>query len=299
MRSTVRVMLGVLLFVNCNVMAQGWTVGGNNLVNGGRIGTNTAADLIFETDNTTRGRVTRDGLWGFGTSSPSAKVHVGSAVGQDPFKVRVGNDLKLWVDDLGGTSIGGISEPPANGLLVAGNTGLGSAPGSYKVKITHGTFGFDIENGTTLDDWELWSNSGGLSLYANSGFRGNFNPTTGAYTSVSDERVKMNIQPMPSVLAKVSKLQPSTYQYHQDGLMYDATVRYGFIAQDVAQVFPHLVEYHYEPERGLDAYTMDYSGFGVIAIKAIQELQQNVNTLEARIAQLEAALGQSGPPKRR
>jgi len=35
---------------------------------------------------------------------------------------------------------------------------------------------------------------------------------------------------------------------------------------------------------------MNYSAFGVLAIKAIQEQQQQVNTLQDRIAKLEAAL---------
>lgn len=297
MRSTIRAMLSLLLFVSFNVMALDWTVGGNNLTGNGTIGANNKVDMIFETNNATRGRLTGNGLWGFGAIYPAgAKVHISSANGQDALKVQVGSELKLFVDDLGGTSIGGPEQPPSNGLLVAGSAGIGGSPGSYKAKITHGTFGFNIENATTLDDWELWVNSGGLTLYSNGNFRGNFNITTGAYTSVSDERVKTNIQAMPSVLDKVNQLKPSTYQFHQDGVMADPAVTYGFIAQDVAKVFPHLVEYHVDRDRGLDAYTMDYSGFGVLAIKAIQELQQNVNTLEARVVELEAALGRSGAP---
>ncbi len=66
----------------------------------------------------------------------------------------------------------------------------------------------------------------------------------------------MNVEPMPSVLAKISQLKPSTYQYHQDGLMADATVMYGFMAQDVAMVFPHMVRHHVDYERQLEAYTI-------------------------------------------
>lgn len=299
MRTAIRLMSSLFLFLSFNVMAQGWTVGGNNLTANGRIGANNSHGVIFETNNADRGRVTSGGLWAFGVTAPTARVHIGSATGQDALKVQVGGNLKLFVDDLGGTSIGGAAIPPADGLLVTGSAGIGGDPGSYKVKISHSTFGFDIENSTTLDDWELWSNSSGLSLYANGNYRGNFNLTTGAYTSVSDERVKMNIQSMPSVLDKINQLKPSTYQIHQDGLMADPNVQYGFIAQDVAKVFPHLVTYNYDYDRGLDAYSMDYSGFGVLAIKAIQELEQNVNALQARVDELEATLGRDQPSKRR
>ena len=42
--------------------------------------------------------------------------------------------------------------------------------------------------------------------------------------------------------------------------------------QDVQQVYPQLVHYAEDEDR----YTMDYSGFGVIAIKAVQELKQEI-----------------------
>ncbi len=131
MRSTIRVMLSLLPFVSFNVMAVDWKVGGNDLTSNGTIGANTKFDVQFETNNSVRGRVTKNGLWGFGINSPTAMAHIGSAVGQDPLKVQVGNDLKLFVDDLGGTSIGGTAVPPANGLVVAGNAGFGAVPGSY------------------------------------------------------------------------------------------------------------------------------------------------------------------------
>ncbi len=295
MKTVTHLLLSLLLLGNFNLMAQNWVVGGNNLPDHGKLGTKNGKAVIFMTNNTERGRLANNGLWGFGTTSPSAKVDINSGSATDPLKVNVNNSLKLYVHKSGGVSIGSAATviPPANGLQVAGNTGFGSNPGSYKVKMTHGTFGINIENATTLDDWELWTNSGGLSLYANGVFRGNFNPTTGAYTSVSDERLKTDIQAMPSVLKKVNQLKPTTYQFKQENSNAknkDNTTAYGFIAQDVMEIFPHLVTHQVDNERGIDAYTLDYSGFGVLAIKAIQELQQNVSTLENRILQLETAL---------
>lgn len=291
MKKITLMLLSLLLLGSFKLEAQNWVVGGNNLSANGRLGANNDFSVIFETKNTERGRLTNYGYWGFGTTAPNAKVHIKGATGQTPLKVQVNNVSKLIVHkDGGGVSIGSDTPGPANGLLVAGNTGIGAGPGSYKVKITHATFGFNIENATTKDDWEFWSNSGGLSLYANSAFRGNFDPNTGAYSAVSDERLKTNIQAMPSVLEKVNQLKPSTYQFKQDNPDSKNNIAsYGFIAQDVAEVFPHLVTHHVDKERGIDAYTLDYSGFGVLAIKAIQELQQTISTLQNRIAQLEAA----------
>ena len=208
------------------------------------------------------------------------RVHIGTAADKDALKVDVGGQTKLLVAGNGSTSIGGTDPAPSNGLFVSGNTGLGGNPGAFKLKVFQFLFGLDIENVSNQRDWELFVLSSGLGLYADGVYVGEFNRTTGAYSSVSDERSKTSIQAMPPVLDRVKQLKPSTYQFQHDGLMSDATMSYGFIAQDVEAVFPHLVHRSYEPERDLDAYTVDYAGFGVLAIKAIQEL-------EARVAELE------------
>ena len=47
----------------------------------------------------------------------------------------------------------------------------------------------------------------------------------------------------------------------------------GFMAQDVQPFFPELVYQRYDREITKPVLTMDYSGLGVIAIKALQEQQ--------------------------
>ena len=54
------------------------------------------------------------------------------------------------------------------------------------------------------------------------------------------------------------------------------------------QVFPHLVTSPVESNEKSTNYTMDYTGFSVLAIKAIQEQQVIIESQEARIAKLEA-----------
>ena len=98
---------------------------------------------------------------------------------------------------------------------------------------------------------------------------------------------------MPNILDKIIQLKPSTYQVKNG----DAREYSGFIAQDVMKVFPNLVTHIVEKERDLDVYALNYSGFGVIAIKGIQELQgsmqkqdQALTTLQERIAKLKTAV---------
>ena len=61
--------------------------------------------------------------------------------------------------------------------------------------------------------------------------------------------------------------------------------------------FPELVTHVEDKERDVEQYLMDYSGFGVIAIKGIQELQQvvkekeeTIDALKNRVEKLEATM---------
>ncbi|MCB0666745.1 MAG: tail fiber domain-containing protein [Saprospiraceae bacterium] len=167
------------------------------------------------------------------------------------------------------------------------NLGIGNtSTGSYKVKITHSTYGFNIENASTLDDWEFWSNSSGLAMYCNGNFRGQFDPNSGVYAAASDLRLKQNIAEMPDVLSRVRGLKAREYQFKSDTASTSAR-HFGFLAQEVQPVFPSLVKHIVEPERDLEVYAVDYAGFGVVAIKAIQELVEKIVSLENRIYELE------------
>ncbi len=57
---------------------------------------------------------------GIGTTLPTDKLHINSAVGEDPLRVQVNSTTKLRVWANGGTAIGTLATPPVNGLLVQG-----------------------------------------------------------------------------------------------------------------------------------------------------------------------------------
>ncbi|MGG9972699.1 tail fiber domain-containing protein [Ferruginibacter sp. SUN002] len=93
------------------------------------------------------------------------------------------------------------------------------------------------------------------------------------YTAYSDSRLKKLIEPLPSVLEKLNKLQPYSYEMINDNPGHKRTI--GFIAQDVKTLFPgfvHVIDDHARKgPRHKDLHTMNYSGFFVIGIKALQE----------------------------
>jgi Chaperone of endosialidase len=112
------------------------------------------------------------------------------------------------------------------------------------------------------------------------------------YSATSDRRLKENIQPMNSVLTDVMKLQADNYTYKSDP---EHKPCFGFIAQEVEPLFPQLVTLPTNDGKGETPYMMNYSGFGILAIKAIQEQQAIIDAQKAvndaqeeRIAKLEA-----------
>jgi hypothetical protein len=110
------------------------------------------------------------------------------------------------------------------------------------------------------------------------------------WTVVSDFRIKQDIRPISTALTKILALKPCHFEYIDK----IGKTKTGFIAQDFEQVFPgHIVEEAFVPEqyrdlipegeklKGIDADLMPY------IVAAIQEQQQTIMALEARIQTLE------------
>lgn len=159
--------------------------------------------------------------------------------------------------------------------------------------------GVRIQNqGSNEHYWNLYtSNStGDFEFYKQGIKRATINQTSGAYTAVSDERLKKNVRLMQSgVLSKVLQLKPTSYQFidlmNDEVKGFKAGDRFynGFIAQEVEKIFPELV-YRGSDNPKQDFYTMDYTGFGIISIKAIQEQQAIIDKQQAEINQLKNQL---------
>ena len=289
-----------------------WLVAGNsNITTSNFIGTTNAHPLIIKTNNKERLRILSGGNIGIGTKTPDNTLHVfkgsaGSVTAWPYAPLVVENSAQCYInllapDNLETGIFFGKPESNISGGIIYNNTVSGAnslqfrtggnqirmvidangnaavgttSTNNYRLKVSHALAGLAIENNSTSDHWELYTSAndgpGNLELFTQASLRGSFNSSTGVYTALSDERFKTNIHPMDNVLNKIKELKPSTYQFKNTT---DKQAYNGFIAQDVMKIFPSLVMHNIEPERKLDVYTLDYSGFGVIAIKAIQELQ--------------------------
>ncbi len=93
------------------------------------------------------------------------------------------------------------------------------------------------------------------------------------------KKLKKNIVLADDVLKKIRGLNTYTYLYQDQAN--DSKKTLGFMAQDVEPLFPELVEIN---EDGF--YGLNYDGFGVVAIKAIQEQQKIIETQQSEIDQL-------------
>lgn len=253
--------------------------------------------LSLGTNAFTRMTITEDGQVGIGTNTPAVNsiLHAtggsmrfepwpsgGAFTGDIRMVPNLGLTPSLIISD--GTtdvvSLGASGFSRIINSLVLGATNAGD----YKMKILHDGFGLNLENSLlgNENDWEIYSESsanGRLSLFNNSVFRGSFNGTTGVYTPTSSLRLKKNVKKLESVLVKVMQLQPTRFQVIEDDVNNKESI--GFSAQDVKEIFPELV-FSGTDARTKGLYTMDNSGFGIIAIKAIQEQQQVIESLQTQ-----------------
>ena len=91
--------------------------------------------------------------------------------------------------------------------------------------------------------------------------------------------------PLPKgaiLLGQFSVLELEPKMYHYIDNPNDAPLSIGFIAQDAQKVFPETVSH----EEGEDLMGISYSKFAVIAIKAIQEQQEQIEALKQEIEDL-------------
>ncbi len=146
-------------------------------------------------------------------------------------------------------------------------SGTGTSPGAS---------GLRLENSTTTDYNQLWTDGTNLNI-SRGASRIAFINNVGAYNQVSDRRMKANILNMTPVLSGVLALNPVQYNYIYEGAE-DQPV-FGFIAQDVQKIFPGMVG----TSPGSDLLAIPYAEFSVVAIKAIQEQQTIIENQQAEI----------------
>jgi hypothetical protein len=215
------------------------------------------ANLLFATNNTERARIDSSGKLLVGTTSLLSSDDTGGI---------------YWSSATGSGGVGGFefrntststnSDPNPALVIIKGSTTYTSSQRFIQ---------FNANNG----------------LQAMGGIVGN-GATNVQFISLSDVREKENIEPITGSLNKVVALNPVEFDWKKTGEHITA----GFIAQEVESLFPEYVVDNVanageEERKGLTGGMS--AGFIAHLVKAIQEQQQMIETLQAEVALLKGA----------
>ncbi len=185
-----------------------------------------------------------------------------------------------------------INDIPNSKVVIGGLVGINTVNPASTLEIRQLSGGLSLIDPATFHNWEFMvgSNMGWLHLYRNGALAGRFYED-GRYGETSDLRLKKDITPLPSLLTSLLKLEPVEYKF-KDLNTDHKTI--GFIAQDVRKLFPDLVRVEDDSASSIkgikNLHTLNYSDFGVLAIKAIQEQQIIIEALSEKIEALEARI---------
>ncbi len=274
----------------------------------------------FFTSDTGPALLTGIGNVGIGAAIPAARLHIvgnGESVrlqGNTPtitflpgagngggYARLVGGVLALGTDNLNNVALtpGGKSAVVANGFN--GYVGIGEVNGTdASLRVLQKEGGILLQNNNNGNFWEFSASAvdGSLQFFNSTlgaGFPAGTFTAAGLYVP-SDRRLKTDIEAISSgILAKLMKLSPVTYRYIAEKA--DATHSLGFLAQDVQAIFPELVAQSNDRDGKKGYLSINYGGFGVLAVKAIQEQQTEIealkkenDTLRSKTESLEARL---------
>ena len=125
----------------------------------------------------------------------------------------------------------------------------------------------------------FFDNTGSLTVYNQSGIGVFLAPTSTSWSANSDSRIKKNITYLSNnELDNILKLKPCTYNYISDDE--NQKSRIGFIAQDLEEVYPNLIENgSYSDELKDNIKAINTSDLIPYIIKAIQEQDEKISNI--------------------
>jgi hypothetical protein len=209
-----------------------------------------------------------------GIFRPSANTLAFTGGGDEAMRITSGGDLRV------GATTTAFSE-----RLLVRQTGTSAAAQFYKDNTNTNQVIIVLHGGVTGSATGTMINflrATGVSV-------GSITSTTTAtsYVTSSDYRLKHDIQPMTGALAKVAQLKPVTYKWNEDD-----SQSQGFIAHELQEVVPECVtgEKDAVDAEGNPQYQgIDTSFLVATLVSAIQEQQQIITALTARVEVLEGA----------
>jgi len=231
------------------------------------------------------------------TNTSGAKAvsfHRGNGTFQEDAKIGVGTSTTLF--GAGGGDV--ILVEPSSSLNSANSVYIGSGASTGQsgvLQVTSKNFGIAVDGAS----FKAVNNTNHIINFVNAAgtLRGKIrgvNASTVIYETTSDLRLKKDIIEMESMIEKIKMLKPSNYKWKED----DAN-GFGFIAQEVYNVFPELrptiSSYcdtdckDFDLDNPVDKngnpyyYGLDYGQFTPFLTKALQEVIYNYEDLIDKI----------------
>ena len=255
--------------------------------------------------NATSGTTSNIGVWGSIGGPGGSKNYAiyGSIAGSS-----TGNDFAGYFSGrtyVSTTLVVGTLETPANASVTINSPG---ATGNTILLVNSNPSGNGIQanySGSPANYYAVWgiapSSGGNQAGY----FSGNVT-VTGTFSNPSDERLKENINPLSSVTDKIMLVSVNTYNF-KTGFSYlnlPQAKQYGFLAQNLQEIFPELVQTVVDKSKGQDHLfeykTVNYLGMIPILTKALQEehtqriqTEKQLEDLKQRLQNIEALLSQN------
>ena len=100
----------------------------------------------------------------------------------------------------------------------------------------------------------------------------------GEFSSSSDRTLKTNIKPLEESAANLAKIQGVEFNWKKDP---EGNKQFGFIAQEVQQIFPNLVG-----KSNDDTLTVNYIGFIGVLVEGFKQQQKQIEELQKQVADL-------------
>ena len=275
-----------------------------------------SSSMRFKVDGTERMRIDSSGNVGIGTSSPGGKLHVESAATTAGWQIRtdsvgLSNESGFYRDASDHYELvlrngsGGLSFLKNDGGASTANL-LFNVQGSERMRIGSTGTAQTYADGSTDNLFLSNSTSAGTSVLLLGGrhsatstttgtvsFRvytnGNVQNTNNSYGAISDAKLKENIVDASSQWDDIKGIRVRNYNFIEG----QTHTQIGVVAQEVETVSPGLVfDTPDRDDEGVDLGTVtksvNYSVLYMKAVKALQEAMNRIETLETKVAALEA-----------
>ena len=310
---------------NSNTGSSLMFFGRPNDVDAGRIGYDHTNDLMyFRTAGSEAMRITSGGNVGIGLTSPQRTMHLNGGATRtdvqltlDGFGEGASNGVQFGTLSTGayiwnfentelyfGTNNTRRVTIDSSGNLLVGTSGYVDFKQRVQQTANLGVCALvnTLSSGLTYDQFQILVQNAASSgfffqrFYAAGGTQqfgvtgnGVIYAQNTSVQSISDARVKENVRDSEQGLDVITALRPVRFDF-KEGFGNDQKNQLGFIAQEVEAVFPDAVMEASEKVEGEEPLkSLGPAALIPVMVKAIQEQQAMIETLQAQVAELQGA----------